>query len=173
MELVLCKKEEDYEKFILFFLRNRNIFSNDYSLLEAVGSLYIMMGETNIVNFINDEGEIIAAICYSYGTRENNFEDKHIVFVDCAIIEKQYQGSLVFVRYFQQWIKYLEREDEKPEEIQFHAHRHHKYVHRLYNKFAKVIGEAEDQFGIKDVFSVEYDRLVAYLDRFNREKVYK
>ncbi|MGG3801164.1 hypothetical protein [Metabacillus fastidiosus] len=165
MKMIKCVAEEDYEKFTYFFLRNRNEFDDVYPILDTVGSIYTMISETNILLFY-DNDKVIAAMSYSYGTRECNFEDKHIVFIDCSLIENKYRKSYLFIRGFQEVVRHMAEENKDCKEVRFYAYRHHKYIHRLYKKFATVIEEKEGYFGLQDVFSVEFDRLVTYLGRF-------
>lgn len=170
MNMIQCTTEEDYEKFAMFYLRNRNAFDDafdlPYTVLDALGSLTIMIKETRILFVSDEQQEVIGAVCYSYGTRGNHFEDKHVVFVDCVLIIKEYRSSLFFVRYFLKMIEHIANENRNVKEFRFYAHRTHQYVHRLYSKFATVIAEIEDYSGIKDVYSVEFDGLVQYLEKF-------
>ncbi|OKL35310.1 hypothetical protein [Domibacillus mangrovi] len=174
MKLVKCVTEEDYEKFVFFFLHNRHLFDEafgiNYSLFNAIGSLYLMLGDVNVVLILDEQDEVIGLACYTYGTRENDFEDQHIVFVDCGVLKPDYRSSLVFFRYFKQLIQQMKEENDDITEFRFYAYRHHTYTQRLYRKFATVIGETEDQFAVKDIFSVEFSRLAQYLDKIENRK---
>lgn len=171
MDMIECVTDEDYEKFAFFFLHNRKIFDDMYPLLESIGSLYVMIDETTILLFSRQQDGVIAAASYTFGTRECNFEDKDVVFIDCVLIKKEYQNSRLFVRSFRQMLQHIAKEHKEVKEVRFNAYRHHYYIHELYKKFATIIGEREDFFGIQDVFSVEFDCLVQYLDQLGKKKV--
>lgn len=168
--VVSCMTEEDYEKFVLFFFQNRKLFAHDtYNVATAIESIHIMLTEAKILLLMEND-EVIATMCYTYGTREKNFEDQSIVFIDCALLKEEYQGSTYFVQLFKQALDYIAEERKGVEEVQFQAYRHHQYVHNLYSKFAKVIGQRIDVVEPVDIFSVKFQRLIKYLERFTCEE---
>lgn len=169
MHIMKCKTEEDYEKFAIFFLQNRNMFDDMYPILETLGSLSIMIEETNLLLFYNTQQEVIAAASYTLGLREDHFKNKEIVFIDCALLKKEYQNSRSFVNGFSQMLKHILEEHKEVKEVQFYAYRHHEYIHRLYKKFANIIGDSEGYFGMQDIFSVEFEKLMQFLEGFYKK----
>lgn len=170
MEIVQCKTDKDYEKFAVFFLQNRNIFDDMYPILDTLGSLYVMIEETNLLLFQNIHEEVFVAASYTLGVREDQFKNKHIVFIDCALLKKEYQNTRSFVKGFLQMLKHILEEHPEVKEVQFYAYRHHGYIHRLYKKFATIIDEKEGYFGMQDVFSVEFYKLTTFLEEFNKKQ---
>ena len=69
-------------------MQNRNIFDDMYPILDTLGSLYVMIEETNLLLFQNPQQEVIAAASYTLGIREDQFKNKNIVFIDCALLKK-------------------------------------------------------------------------------------
>lgn len=130
-----------------------------------------MIDQTMILLVTNKDEKPIAAVSYSYGTRENQFEDSDVVFIDCVLLEKELQGSLVFARCFLEMIKLISVEHPNTKEVRFYAYQHHHYLQRLYRKFARVVGEQESVFGIQDIFSVDFHELHQFLEKINGEKV--
>ncbi|RUL50343.1 MULTISPECIES: hypothetical protein [Lysinibacillus] len=173
MRLLKCQQEEEYERFVYFLLQNRNMFDEafgvSYSLFDAIGSLYLILGQENVLLILDEQEEMIGFACYTYGTRENQFEDQHIAFVNCAVLKPNYRRSRAFLYYFKQLTKLMKEEKDDIKEFRFYAYRHHNYTQRLYRKFATVIGEIEDQFAIKDIFSVEFSQLCEYLEQFDKK----
>lgn len=126
-----------------------------------------MIEKTNVLLFYNEHEEVSAVASYTLGVRENNFENQEIIFIDCALLKKEYQNSRFFVKGFLKMIKHMLAEHSEVTEIQFYAYRHHSYIHRLYKKFATIIDEREEMFGTQDVFSVEAHKLLKFLERFD------
>ncbi|WP_052343557.1 hypothetical protein [Bacillus massiliigorillae] len=166
IQMIRCVTEDDYEKFSHFFFRNRKLFADEFKVSDALEVIYMMIRDTNILMYGYHQDKIIAAISYAYGTPENNFEDNQTIFIDCALLDKEFHSSRLFVELFKRTCNQILSEQNEVSEVRFYAYRHHHYIYRLYNKFAKVVDETEDQLGTKDVFSVELDTLTHYLNRF-------
>lgn len=166
MKMVLCETEADLEAFVLFFFRNRSSFSEEFTVRHAVESLYIMLSETKTLLFFHRSGELLGALNYSYGTREQQFQDTNVLFVDSALIEEKFRNTRSFVRGYQQFLAHVTVENPDVDMMKFHAYQHDSYIHRLYGKLAAVVETHEDEMGHKDVFAAPFMKVKSFVDSF-------
>ncbi|GLC89493.1 hypothetical protein [Lysinibacillus piscis] len=166
MRMFECQTEEDYERFAVFFLQNRNSFDDMYSILGSIGSLYAIIESSIILLVCNNEGDVIAAVSYTLNPPDN----PNMALINCALLQKEYQSSLVFVQGFYQMTQHIAANYPQVTEVQFEVYRHHYYIHNLYQKFASIIAEKEGDFGIQDIFAVDFATLTNYLQRFFRKE---
>lgn len=164
MKMIPCQTEDELEAFVLFFFEHRSAFAGGFTVMEAVGSLSVLLAETETVLFYHRDGELLGALNYTYGTREHDFHNRDVLFIDSALIKEKFRNTRSFVQGFRQFLRYAAEKNPLIKEVQFHAYRHDVRVHRLYQKLSIVVDTHEDEIGEKDVFSRAFSDLKAFLD---------
>jgi len=135
--MVICSNDDDYESFARFFMENRNAFYRPYDVKSASSIISQSIQHGNIILFYNKLDEPVGLIIYYIGTRQNNFEDKHVAYIDFILIRKDYHGTRVFLDGMKAIAEVLEPTGIR--EIRFGADADNRYLKVLYGKLAKVV----------------------------------
>jgi hypothetical protein len=163
-----CQNDEELAKISLFILNNRHDLHPSYSTLDMVALLYSYITEGILVYTVDDQNKVLGASAYYLGTREHNFEDRHIAYVDIVIVDKTERGTRVFIQGLIYLIDHISHTHPDVEEIQFSALSDNKYICKLYGKFAKASYTRDGAIGEETVFSEKISILKHQLKRFQR-----
>jgi hypothetical protein len=164
-----CTNDDDYAKASLFMLQNKRELHPSFTTIDIITLLYNYLTAGSLVRVMDANEQDIGVAAYYLGTPEQDFEDKQqVVFVDNVIIARSYRSSRVFVRGFRYLISQIIVDNPEAQEFRFVALSENTYLQKLYPKFASFIGSREGTTGPEDIYSVEINKLRAFLDRFAR-----
>lgn len=133
-----CMEDADYARFTRFYLSNSEELDRDYTLHDALLNLMHTLPDSHIMLFDNDEGELIGFIQYQYG--EDPDSAGVTLTIDAAILASAYRGSRVFFAGFREFLELILRGKPDVKLVQFYALADHRYLNRLYSKFARPCG---------------------------------
>ncbi|ACS98866.1 hypothetical protein [Paenibacillus sp. JDR-2] len=161
----VCATEAYQRKYVDFLLANYENLRLPYPFLVAFGFIAspILMGQECFL-CLDNEGEAIGAFGYIHGTGEGNYEDRHIVQLQVALLSESYRFSRLFLRGLQVLAKHLTELKEVVTELVFWTGKDD-YAIRLFNKFAERNEVGELAVG----YRVTLHHLNAYLAKFKRE----
>lgn len=162
-----CISDEDYVQYTLYLIRNRAQFNNQYGLLDILVHTMDQLEYSHII-LIEDsdcDGKLIGWGNYRYVNDDHQVDpDGEIAFVDSTIIAPEYRGSRVFLKGFRFLVKQISEENSRVKLFRFYARTENVYLNRLYSKFANMIGQHESDYGTENIYSVEFDQLLRYLN---------
>ena len=174
---VICSNDDDYEMFTRFFMENRSSFYHPYSVK---GALFIIENSIrcgNIILLLNELDEPVGLIIYYIGTRQNNYEDTHVGYIDFILIRKDYHGTRVFLDGMKAILEAME--NAGVEEIRFCADSENPYLRVLYAKLAKVVDRVHYDkqsreylvtYTEEDVYSMKLADYARIVNRFLKRK---
>ncbi|WP_052310088.1 hypothetical protein [Paenibacillus senegalensis] len=119
-------------------MNNSKELNEDYMLDEALLHLIQTLPDTLIMLVENDLGELIAFIQYQYGKQPDSGE--MLLTIETAILASDYRKSRVFYEGFRSILQHILEENPEVKQVQFYALADHRYLNRLYSKFAKRSG---------------------------------
>jgi len=163
LEFIKCTTDDDFAKTSIFYLEHRLDLRRDLDTIEAVTALHGYITNGHLVQITDDLRNIVGVVGYYYGTPEKEFEDKHIVLIEAAILARKNRKTAAFVRGFQQLVDTIRLEASDVRLFQFNVSADNHYLLKLYSKFAEPIS-TEGSF---HRYSVEIERLKEFLDRFS------
>ncbi|OXM85705.1 hypothetical protein [Paenibacillus rigui] len=160
----LCKTDDDFVQYTLFFVRYRSEFSRRFSLSDALMHALETIQTSHIMLLSLPTGEVIGWAQYRYFS-EGYEPDPNgdIVFVDSAITLEPYRSTRLFIQGFRVLAAHIAQENPLVRTFQFCALADNAYLKRLYSKFADIIGQREGYHGTEDLFSTDFPKLLQYL----------
>ncbi|WP_336776896.1 hypothetical protein [Paenibacillus sp. MMO-58] len=161
----VCTTEVCQQKYMDFLLENYEDLRLPYPFLVAFGFIAspILMGQECFL-CLDSGGEVIGAFGFIHGTGEGNYEDRHVVQLQVALISESYRRTRVFLQGLQTLAKHLNELNEAVSGLVFWTGMDD-YAIRLFNKFAERIGDGELAVG----YRVTLHQLNKYLAQFKRE----
>ncbi|MBW7475863.1 GNAT family N-acetyltransferase [Paenibacillus oenotherae] len=161
----LCRTDEDFVRFTLFFIRHRKDFSADFSLSDTLMHALETIPSSHILLIAGSSDETIGWGMYRYVTADYEpHPEGEIVFVDSVVIGEKYRSSRLFVSGFRQLANHIAAENRHVRTFQFFALQDNPYLTRLYSKFAAIIGQREGYHGVENIFSTEFHNLLKYIN---------
>ncbi|MFE5321151.1 GNAT family N-acetyltransferase [Paenibacillus sp. NPDC056579] len=161
-----CEGDEDLARFTLYFIRNRNDFSNDFTVHDTLLHVLEEVRDSHIIMIEDDRHHMIGWGHYCY-VDENNEKrpDGEIAFVYSVILQEAYRSSRIFWQGFRHMANQIAAENTHVRHFRFHARQDNQYLNRMYSKFARIIGSREGVHGTENVYSTEISELYRYLNR--------
>lgn len=162
----VCKNDEDFIEYALFFIRHRKDFSRLFSLSDTLMHVLETIRTSHIILVLDQMDNTIAWMNYRYVTQEYEpHPEGEIAFVDSVIMKESQRSSRLFVNGFRHLVNYIDQENHHVRTFQFHALADNVYLTRLYSKFADIIGQREGYHGTENIFSADFSRLLQYVNR--------
>ncbi|GMK48783.1 hypothetical protein PghCCS26_59130 [Paenibacillus glycanilyticus] len=161
----VCATEACQRKYMDFLLANYEDLRLPYPFLVAFGFIAspILMGQECVL-CLDGEGEVIGAFGYIHGTGEGNYEDRHVVQLQVALLSESYRCTRFFLEGLQMLARHLNELNGAVNELVFWTGMDD-YAIRLFNKFAERTGDGELAIG----YQVTLRQLNKYLAKFKRE----
>lgn len=165
---VFGNTDEQAAQFAAFFIRNREQFSKDMVLDEALIHLLYCVEHMSLILSYDEADELIAAL--NYWTVANAEDtayapDGSIVFISSALIAKQERSSRVFMHGFRDLINYIHEQNPEIHKVVFNARADNEYLNKLYSKFASFSNVVEGLHGPECQYSVDLLQLKTFLNR--------
>ncbi|NMO95557.1 GNAT family N-acetyltransferase [Paenibacillus lemnae] len=156
-----CHLDADYASFSRFYLHNCREFDHHYMLQDALVHLIHTVTDAQILLFHDTEDQLVAFIQYRFD------EDQDYVFIDAAMLAKNYRGSRIFFEGLRDLAKIIAEDHPGVHTVVFHASADNLYINRIYSKFAQRIEVRERNGRIEHVYKVSLKDLMTYvrLDR--------
>ena len=162
----VCKSDEDFVKYALFFIQHRKDFSRSFSLSDVLMHILEKVGDSHIILLLDEMDHTIAWMNYQYVTQDYELHPEgEIALVDSVVMADHHRGSRLFLNGFRYLVNHIYQENPHVRIFQFHALADHVYLTRLYSKFATIIGQREGYNGMDNVFSTDFSKLIRYLNR--------
>lgn len=158
-----CTHDDDFAKVSLFWLANKHDVHRSFVTLDIVSLLCSYATQGHLLYIADDESRVVAILAYYHGTPEKEFQDKEIVRVDIAILERAYRGTRFFLKGFRSIVDQIMEAHPDAQEFQFVAFSENAYLCRLYSKFAAVSYTRNGELGEETVFCVKIHHLKATL----------
>ncbi|WP_127533947.1 hypothetical protein [Paenibacillus kobensis] len=152
-----CRHDRDYARFVSYFIAQSHQFDDQYTFHEAVAHLMISLHNSRVMLFDDENGRLQAFILYRYEEGDNT------VFIDSAIVTPEYRSSLEFYRGFGVWARHVMNERSDLSRVRLHVQADHTYLNKLYAKFAKPVGERENNGRAERIYETSFDELLRYL----------
>ncbi|MCP1309984.1 GNAT family N-acetyltransferase [Paenibacillus tyrfis] len=170
-EYRVCRSDEDYAQYALFFIRHRQDFSRHFSLADALMHTLETIQTSTIVLVIDKKGQTIGWAHYRYMTPDGEAHPEgEIAFVDSAITTEAHRSSRLFVEGFRHLVHHMAAENRGIRVFQFHALADNAYLTRLYSKFARIIGRREGYHGTENLFSADFAALLHYVAKYTKSQ---
>lgn len=169
-----CVSAEDYAQFTLYFIRNRQDFSVEFTLCDTLFHIIDSIDQSQIILIFDPMNTVIGWGHYRYVNTQNQHDPAgEIVFVESVIVSKEYRSTRLFVTGLCYLVNQIARENTHVRLLQFRAQEQNVYLNRLYSKFAQISGQHEGNYGMENLYSSEFQRLQSYLNRVNRAQILK
>lgn len=165
----VCRTEEDFVQFTLFFIRHRKDFSANYSLADVLMHTLETIPTSHIFLTLDGNNKIVAWGVYRYTDADYEpHPEGEIVFVDSAVIAEQHRSSRLFLNGLLHMVRHIAEENDNVRTFQFFALQDHAYLTRLYSKFATIVGQREGSHGMENIFSSNLHNILNYVDKFEK-----
>ena len=159
-----CRSDEDYARFTVFYIRNRHLFHEHFSLVESLCHILQTITDTEIM-LIEDEQEGIVGWGH-YGTVDCGYEpdpEGSILFMHSIIVAPESRSHRLFWHGFRALVSQVAEDQPQVREFRFLALRDNAYLNRLYSKFARVTGQREGMHGDENIYVTGFEELKRYL----------
>lgn len=163
-----CQTDEEYAKVSVFLLEHKRDLRPSYKTMDMVTLLYTYLTEGHLIQVLNKENDVIGASVYFLGTRQNEYKDKEVAFVDVAVVNKAYRGTRLFINGLLYLINTIMKEHPQVEELRFVTLPNNKYLCRLYAKFmteSYIDGKGADK---EVVFCGKIKKIHTTLAKYNK-----
>lgn len=132
----VCCTERSQHYYIDFLLSRYEDLNLKYSFSSVLGYLSspLLMAGTAVLCY-DEKDTICGAFSYIHGTGENNYQDRHIIQIQAAYLDKAYRHSRWFVEGLRFLTEHLHDQEEEVTDIQFWAPGDDR-SRRLFSKFA-------------------------------------
>jgi|GEM_PF-643105 len=173
---VFGSTDELAAQFSSFFIRNREQFSKDMVLDEALIHLLYCIEHMSLILSYNEADELIAALNYwtVADTDETTYDPNgSIVFISSALIVEHERSSKVFMHGFRDLINYIYEQNPAIHTVVFNARADNHYLNKLYAKFASYTKTVDGLHGLECQYCVSLLELRAFLNRLEKPKLEK
>lgn len=163
-----CESDEDYARFTLYFIRHRKQFHAHFTLYDTLSHILRTIKHSRIILIEDLMGNVVGWGQYYYYTAEyEEHPSGEIAFVDSVILDDSFRSSRLFYQGFRYLANQIAEENPSVKLFEFCVLEDHAYLNRLYAKFATPTGKRDGHTGTVTIYSTEFDRLFAYLNRRN------
>lgn len=162
-----CVSDEDLANVSLFFLHYKRDLHPSFTTMDAVTVLYMYMTQGYLIQVTDDNNRVIGASAYYHGTQEQKFKDKDVAFVDMAVIDNAYRGTLLFIKGLRYMVSRIVEDHPEARELRFAALAENDYLCKLYSKFTETSYTREGMVGEEMVFCVKINKIRAILNKFD------
>lgn len=152
-----CVSDTDYARFARFYVARSGEFYNQYTLHDALIHLITTTADSHVLLLDDDQDQLIGFIQYRYE------KEGTTVFIDSAILAQEHRSSRVFFEGFRDLARHILQENGHIRTLYFHALADHRYLNRLYGKFAEKTGVRDSPVGTENIYAVDMDHLLHYL----------
>lgn len=152
-----CVSDTDYARFARFYVARSGEFYNQYTLHDALIHLITTTADSHVLLLDDDTDQLVGFAQYRYE------EDDTIAFVDSTILAQEHRSGRVFFEGFRDLVRHILQENSNVRTLQFHALADHRYLNRLYGKFAQKTGVRDSPVGTENIYTAGMDPLLQYL----------
>ncbi|WP_020619974.1 hypothetical protein [Paenibacillus daejeonensis] len=163
VQFTWCRSDADYARFVLYYIRNRHLFSEQLNLLESLFYVLDSIQRTRIL--LIQSGETLIG-WGQFGYVNEAYEpdpEGPILFMQSTAVAPDHRSPMLFFLGFREMIGSVIAETPHVREFHFFALRDHTYLNRLYSKFAQIIGQREGMHGEENIYATGMDELKRYL----------
>jgi hypothetical protein len=161
---VICREGIDYARTIAFATET-SIEADPYARLsEVYWTIMRALRYGNVIRYENEHGMIVGMCCYTVGTIDAEFEDRHVVHVMYGLLAQSLQGSVYFMKgmhFLAHTIRSLHPEVEL---LQIEAYDTAKRNNRLYSKFARITGHIQSGQHVRNVYTTTVTQFSDYVE---------
>lgn len=168
MHFKVCTTDEDFANVGLFFLQFKRDLHPSFETIDFVSAFYSHVTEAQIIMVTNAEQRVIGMTAFYIGTKEQEYSDKEIVYVDIAIGDRAYRGTRLFVDGLLFLIEHVTDNHPEVKELRLAALTDNKYLCRLYSKFTASSYQREGIAGEETVFCNNIFQIKTTLAKFQR-----
>ncbi|MFS0725579.1 GNAT family N-acetyltransferase [Paenibacillus sp. 1P07SE] len=158
-----CRSDADYARYVLYYIRNRHLFSERMNLLDTLFHVLTSLQETRILLILSEDDLIGWGQFGIVGESYRPDPEGTIMFMHSTVVDPAFRSNGLFLRGFRELIDSVAGETPQIREFHFFAQRDNAYLNRLYGKFARVIGQREGLHGEENIFATGMDELKRYL----------
>ncbi len=166
-----CELEMDHEAYMNFLLQHHNELQLPYSFALKLSfiSSPLILGKALLI-FNEEPYQIVGAAGFVYGTGANDYEDNHVCQVEIAFLQKDYQGTLLFIHGLLALIDLIKASNPDVQQIQFWASTDNKAIKRIFSKFSNWPGSTQSIVNHMTLYSLSFHELVLYGHRFRKSQ---
>ncbi|QCT03704.1 hypothetical protein E6C60_2993 [Paenibacillus algicola] len=159
----VCCTERSQHHYIDFLLSRYEDLNLKYSFSAALGYLAspLLMAGTAMLCY-DEEDQICGAFSYIHGTGEHDYQDRHMIQIQAAYLDKAYRVSRWFVEGLRFLAEHLHDQEEEVTDIQFWAPGDAR-SQRLFSKFAVPLKVEGAPSGDMEGYRVTVEELFDYL----------
>ncbi|MFD0676484.1 MULTISPECIES: hypothetical protein [unclassified Paenibacillus] len=164
-----CVSDEDLANFSIFFLDFKRDLHPAFSAIDVVSvlQLYLSRPQAYLLQMTDDNNRVIGVSAYYHGTEEQDFKDKEVAFVDLAIFDRAYRGTLLFMKGFRYLVNLIVEDHPEVRELRLAALAENDYICKLYSKLTETNYTREGIAGEEKVFCVKINKLMTIFKKFN------
>ncbi|TMV52288.1 hypothetical protein FE783_04930 [Paenibacillus mesophilus] len=170
IQWVSADSEEDRENGVRFLCRNGEKLGVPYKWSTVMSSLSCSLNENGFMIALDDYGQVGGALAYTYGTGEDDYENRSRIEVHLLYIDKPFRGEKALVETIQALSSHVLALPQRIGEIGFYCVPA-KGNRRLYGKCATIRNTKLHPCGILDFYTAAPESLRQYaVSRMAREK---
>ncbi|WP_169085701.1 GNAT family N-acetyltransferase [Paenibacillus sp. PL91] len=170
---IICRTDADFARYALFFIKNRQDFRNNITLADALINIMHTLPESSIMLILDSNNQTIGWGNFRYVSSDYEPNPNgEIAFVDSVIIEEKYRSSKLFLDGFHRLIQHIANDNQRVQWMEFNVLASHRYLNRLYSKFALKIGEYDGAYERENRYRGNFQEIKKYLSTI-REKTIK
>ncbi|RXZ83259.1 hypothetical protein EBB07_08015 [Paenibacillaceae bacterium] len=159
-----CKTPEDFAAYSVYFIRNRKAFNPRYGLNDALSHLLGYVDHAQILLVYNADERLVGYGHYDYVDEDLTFDlQGDTVFIHAAILSPDYRRGRFFYEGLIRLFQLIAEEAHNVQHVRFAAEADHRYLNRLYSKFAAVVGQREGLHGMDNIYGVSFKEMLRYL----------
>ncbi|MGG4144425.1 hypothetical protein ABEW34_14975 [Paenibacillus algorifonticola] len=162
-----CENDEDYAKASLFLLKHRRDLHPAFTTMDTLSLLYAYLTEGQILVGLDEQHRVNSISGFYYGTPEQDFQNKAVVFVDMVIVEQKHRGTRLFAEGLNFLVHHVLESRPEVQELSLAALSENKRLCRMYAKFVEEKYKREGALGEETVFSGEIRKIGTMLRKIN------
>ena len=158
--------DDDRAQFALFFIKNKEQFSKDILLRNAIVYILSCIEYSTIMFTYNEEDKLIGAVnCWPAAEDHSYVDNGTILFISSAVLLVEERRTVTFMKGFRDLVNESIVIHPNINEVRFTARADNLYLNKLYSKCATYYKSIEGEYGLEHVYYVSYEALRAYLNK--------
>lgn len=168
IQWVSADSEQDKENGVRFLCRHGERLGVPYKWSTIMSSLACSLNENGFMIGLDDDGQVKGALAYTYGTGEDDYENRSRLEVHLLYIDKPFRGGTTLVETIHALSSHVFTLPQRIGEIGFYCVPA-KGNRRLYGKFATIRNTRLHPCGMLDFYTASPESLRKYaVNRLSR-----
>lgn len=164
---LICTEDSEFARCLAYILHTKKTADPQFPTERVYAIMLRVLQHGTMIRFEDEEGAIIGVVCYTIGTDDEGYEDRHVAYVEYCLAPSTLHGTRFFMKCLKILIDTIQ--ERNPEAVCFmlEADADHRHNNRLYSKFAKLTNVAQDDERTANRYTASMADMRDFLAKFS------